>query len=230
MNEPRQEGPWVKLCDLFAGLPRSVYANILGTAIPREYNERQVIFRIADPINEILLLTHGRAKITQLDRDGNEVILRLVAPSEIVGVLALQKGDVYRSTAHAVEACRVLAWDAVAFEAASEKFPVLQRNAIRVAAQRLYELEKRFCEVSTEKLSLRLARVLDRLVEQIGHRVNDDYEIKLSQGALAQMIASDVWSVNRVLSSWKNQGLISLRRSTIVIRNYEGLLAVDKSS
>jgi CRP-like cAMP-binding protein len=205
MNEPRQEGPWVKLCELFEGLPRSVYANILGTAIPRECNEGQIIFRIADPINEILLLTHGRAKITQLDSDGHEVILRLIAPGEIVGVLDLQKGDVYHSTAQAVEACRVLAWDAAAFEAALEKFPVLQRNANHIAAQRLYDLERRFCEVSTERLSLRLARVLDRLVDQIGHRVNDSYELKLSQRVLAQMIASDVWSVNRVLSGWKNR-------------------------
>jgi len=63
-----------------AGLPSSVCTNILSTARPRAYMCRQVMLLMGDPITETLLLTDGRAKITQVGESGTEVILRLVAP------------------------------------------------------------------------------------------------------------------------------------------------------
>jgi len=95
----------------------------------------------------------GRAKITQVGESGTEVILRLVAPGEVIGEVGLVPGSRYSSTAQALQDCNVLVWDAATFEAALERFPILQRNAERILVRHLDELERRYCEIATEMAS-----------------------------------------------------------------------------
>lgn len=224
MAESEEKGPLVRTGDLFAGLPDAVYRDIVAKGTPREFEGGQPIFVAGNPISEVLLLTHGRAKVCRFDVDGDEVILRLIVPSEIIGGLSLDQEGVHLSTAFALEACRVVAWKTATFESTSETFPLLRRNAARILGRHLSELESRFCEISIEKVSARLARALIRLSIQIGHRANGNYEINLSQRDLAQMTAMSMWSVNRVLASWQHQGLLCRRRNAIVFRNYDSLL------
>lgn len=226
--EMTPEGIWLNNCELFSGFSESSYRNILSTATPREFERGQVIFLQGHPISEVLLLTHGRVKITQGDSGGNETILRLIVPGEIIGGLRKEKGNVCHSTAQAIDACRVLAWRTATFEAALESSPLLHRNTIHILERDLCDLEGRFCELSTAGVSPRLVRALARLIDQIGHRVNGRNEINLSQKDLAQMLGTDAWVVNRLLSSWKRKRLISLRRNAIIIQNNEKLLGSHK--
>lgn len=219
MSETRQQSPLLEMSELFADLPGSVCTDIVSTARPRDFACRQVIFFAGDPIKATLLLTEGRAKITQLVESGSEVILRLTAPGEVIGELGLVSGSTHSSTAVALQACKVLVWGAATFEAALDRFPILRRNAKRILQRRLDELESRYCEVSTQMASPRLAHALVRLINQIGHKVNNHVEINVSQAALAQMTAMTSFTVSRLLTDWENQGLLRVRRQTIEIHS-----------
>jgi CRP/FNR family transcriptional regulator, nitrogen oxide reductase regulator len=113
----------------------------------------------------------------------------LSVPGELISELALVPGGSHSSTAHAVQACKVLTWDSAAFEAALERFPGFRSNAKRILDRRLEEFERRYCEVSTETVAPRLAHSLVRLLDQIGQKVNSHIEINVSQESLAQMTA-----------------------------------------
>ena len=126
MIETKQQSPLLEMSELFADLPSSVCTEIVTTARPRDYSFRQVIFFAGDPIKETLLLTGGRAKIMQLGESGSEVILRFTVPGEVIGELGLVPGSKHSATAQALQDCEVLVWSAVTFEAALERFPVLQ--------------------------------------------------------------------------------------------------------
>ena len=228
MTEPKQQSPLLEMSELFADLPSSVCTDIASTARPRNYACRQVVFFAGDPIKETLLLTDGRAKIMQLGECGSEVILRFTVPGEVIGELGLVPGGTHSSTALALQACKVLVWSAATFEAALERFPILQRNAERIIQRRLEELERRFCEVATELASPRLAHALVRLIDQMGHKVNSHVEIKVSQEALAQMTAMTSFTVNRLLTNWENQGMLRVRREAIEIHSFLPLLGLCK--
>jgi len=187
----------------------------------------QVMFFVGDPITETLLLTDGRAKITQHGESGTEVILRLIAPGDVIGELGLAPGSRHSSTAQALQDCKVLVWDAT-FEATLERFPVLQRNANRVIVRQLDELERRFCETATELASPRLAHALVRLLDKIGHKVNSHVEINVSQEALAQMTAMTSYTVSRLLTNWESQGMLRVRREVIEIHSVLHLLGLCK--
>jgi CRP-like cAMP-binding protein len=226
--ETIEKSPSLEMSELFVGLPSSVCTEIAATARPRDYACRQVMFLAGDPIKETILLTDGRAKILQLAESGSEVILRFTVPGEVIGELGLVPGSTHSSTALALQNCKVLVWGAESFEAALERFPILQSNTERILARRLDELERRFCEVATETASPRLAHALVRLTDQIGHKVYDHVEINVSQEALAQMTAMTSSTVNRLLTNWENQGLLKVRREAIEIHRFLRLLSLCK--
>ena len=229
MAEAEKYSPLVTSSELFAGLPSSVCTNLLSTARPTEFRSRQVIYFAGDQIEQIFLLTSGRVKITQFSERGTEVILRLCIPGEVISELAVVPGSRHSTTAQAAQDCEVLAWDAASFEAAVERFPDLRCNVKNILEERLHELERRFCEVSTETVAPRLAHGLTRLLDQIGRKVNSHVEINVSQEALAQMTSMASFTVCRILTNWENQGLLKVRREVIEIHNVPGLLGLYKA-
>jgi CRP-like cAMP-binding protein len=216
----------VETSPLFADIPRSNQAIIVSAALARKFARRQTFFIAGDPVKEIMLLTEGCVKITQLGENGSEIILRLNAPGEIVGAVGTMRLGTHGSTAEALLECKALVWNTPTFEALSERFPILQRNAMRILARRLLELEGRFLEVSTERVAPRLARELLRLLVHVGRRVDGVLEVNLSREELAQLTGTTLFTVSRVLSGWAQQGIVSLRRQAVVVQSPFGLLGL----
>lgn len=228
MSEASEKCPSVTRSGLFAGIPSSVCTSVGSMARPIDFMCRQVIYFAGDSIEQVLLLTEGRVKIIQFSEHGTEVILRLCVPGDLISELALVPGSRHTSTAQALQDSKALAWDAAAFEAALDRFPVLRSNAKRILEDRLYELERRFCEVSTETVAPRLAHGLVRLLDQIGQKVNSHFEINVSQEALAQMTSMASFTVCRLLTNWESQGFVRLRREAIEIHNVPRLMDLCK--
>ncbi len=220
----RQGSQYAELSQLFAGIPRADCAIIVAAAHSTKFPRRQTIFFAGDAIKDIMLLTEGSVKITQLGENGSAVILRLEGPGEIVGSL----GSAQHGRHKALLPCRALVWNAPTFEALSQRFPLLQRNTMRIMAKRLQVLEGRFREISTERVAPRLARELVRLLPQVGRRVDGALEINLSREELAQMTATTLFTVSRLLSSWEKQGILTLRREVVVVRSPLGLLGISE--
>jgi len=93
---------------LFADIPPSDQAKIVSAAISRKFVRRQTIFIAGDPVKEILLLTEGCVKITQLGENGSEIILRLHGPGELLGASAVERTGGHGSTAEALLTCKAL--------------------------------------------------------------------------------------------------------------------------
>ncbi len=213
---------------LFADVPRSDCAKIVFAARTATFRPRHTIFLAGYPINEILLLTEGSVKITQLGEDGSAVILRLEGPGGVIGSLGLVERAEHCSMAQAILPCKALVWSVPAFAALSERFPLLKRNMMRIVSQRLHMLEGRFREISTKKVAPRLACELVRLLPQIGRRVHDVLEINLSREELAQMTATTLYTVSRLLTSWERQGIVSLRPQTVTVQNLLCLVGISE--
>src|ERR1700741_4557165 len=120
MRETGQTIPVQDTSELFEGLSGSVCGDIISTAHAREYECGEPMFFMGDPIEGVLLLTEGSAKLTQVSEDGAEVINRLCSPGEVVSALAMVLGGTHRSTAIALQRCKALAWDTPTFEAVLE--------------------------------------------------------------------------------------------------------------
>src|ERR1019366_4671713 len=101
-------------------------------------------------------LPAGSVKMTKVGLSGNEVLLRFSVPGAVLGAASLFSTGEHCSTAQAFRLCRALVWEAPAFKILMERFPVHQ-NMARILSQELLDLEERFREVATEKVSPRVA-------------------------------------------------------------------------
>jgi CRP/FNR family transcriptional regulator, nitrogen oxide reductase regulator len=211
--------------ELFAGIPSGEIEEIVCHARTLEFVSGDVIHSADDPVTQVLLLMDGRIKKSQCTEDGQEVVLRLGVPGELISEPILSPRSRHSSTMSALQYCKVLAWGFASFNAIVECFPDLQKNVELILISRLAELSQRFCEVSTKATSPRLAVGLIDLVDRIGERVDGHIELRVSQETLGQMTGMTLNSVWSVLSIWKGQGIVKLRRGIVEIHSLPHLLS-----
>jgi CRP-like cAMP-binding protein len=214
---------------LFSNISSADYTKIVSVAHQKDFHRRQTIFLEGDPVRQILVLTSGCAKITQLGQNGTEVILRLNGPGDVVGVFGDCSGVNHRSTARSLQLSTALIWEAAVFEGLMDRFPILRRNTVRILGERLLELEERFREVCTEKVASRLSSQIIRLLDQVGRRVNGTIEISLSREELAQLTGTTLFTVSRLLSEWEQRGILVTRRKAVSVRNFQALEELSES-
>src|SRR5438876_8096258 len=209
----------------FASISPADCREIVSAARESEFPRRVTIFLEGDPIRHVVLLTSGSAKLMRLGQHGAEVILRLAGPGDVVEITGFPAQCRHCSTAQAFCASTALIWEASAFHVLAERFPALWSNITKVAAQRLQELEERYREISTEKVATRLSHQLLRLFNQLGRRVNGSgtLEINLSREELAQMTGTTLFTVSRLLSGWKERGVLTARRECVYVHNIQAL-------
>lgn len=220
---PESQAP---LSQLFVDIPQADYTKILSFGRSVKIARRQTMFFAGDAVKEVLLLTEGCMKITLLSETGGAVILRLVGPGEVIGSVGHTEQATHSSSAEALASSRVVVWNGATFERLLMEYPTLRRNTLHIMERRLATLEARFREVSTQQVAQRVARQLIRLLPQVGQEINGAIEVKLSREDLAQMTGTTLFTVSRLLSTWEQQGLVTLRRLTVVVSNPMGLLSL----
>lgn len=222
-SEAKRREALVKKSPLFSDIPATECREIASAAHEKHFARRETIFLEGDPVRRVVLLTSGSAKIVQLGQSGTEVILGIRGPGEVVGTVGLRPQDRHCSTALALASSTALVWDSAAFEAFSQRSAHLRRNITHVLCQQLHELEERYREISTERVSVRLSHQLVRLLNQLGRRVNGQLEIRLSREELAQLTGTTLFTVSRLLSDWNQRGIVSTRREAVSVHDFQAL-------
>ena len=213
---------------VFANLSTSELREVTSAAHEKLLPRRETIYVEGDPIREVFLLTSGCVKVTQLGPNGQEVILRLNGPSELIGAQGLSAGKHHLATARAIQTSTALVWEASVFESISDRIPSMRRNTARILGERLQEMEERFREISTQKVAPRLSHQLIRLLNQLGRGSDQTVEIGLSREELAQLTGTTLFTVSRLLSQWEKLGIVSSRREAVVVCDLQALTTLSE--
>ena len=227
-TEARRREALVRHSPLFSGIPETECRVIVSAAHEKHFARRQTIFLEGDLVRQVVLLTSGSAKIVKFGQSGTEVILGIKGQGEVVGTVGLCPQDRHCSMAQALAASNALVWDTAEFQTFLERFRLLGRNITHILCRQLRELEERYREISTERVSVRLSQQLIRLLNQVGRRANEGLEIKLSREELAQLTGTTLFTVSRLLSDWNQRGIVRTRRESVSVPNTEALAQLSK--
>ena len=88
-NGDNHGGTVVEHPPLFSGISPGDYARISAAARVKEFARGEMLYIEGDSVQQVLLLTSGFAKITQLGLSGTEVILRFSVPGDVLGAVGL---------------------------------------------------------------------------------------------------------------------------------------------
>lgn len=206
------------------GLPGPSRRAILDQARRRSLALGEILFRQDEPAEALFLVETGRLKLTQLTAEGREVIVRIVGPGEVFAAMAVLDGKAYPFTAEAVEEGEVLAWPRSLLSELFRLHPELQAGVLAVVGAHARETLDRFRELATESVPQRLARALLRLVPLGDQCCADGIFLEgITQQQLADLAATTLYTVSRVLSHWESEGLVETGRGKIRIRSRQRL-------
>jgi CRP/FNR family transcriptional regulator, cyclic AMP receptor protein len=200
-------------------VPREVWQALLSGGTVRRYESGEVLMRQGDPGSYVLILTTGHVKVTRVDPDGNELLLAIRGPGEVIGEMAVLDGTSRLATITALAPCITYVLASASFlRIVREKH--VEGTLLRHVIARYRESE----EVRAELLGLptmqRIVRVLIRFADVIG---GEQPELDISQEELAGATGLSRASVTATLATLRRQGLISTGRRSLVIRDLKRL-------
>jgi CRP/FNR family transcriptional regulator, nitrogen oxide reductase regulator len=226
-NVLRRRATFVQRFEAFADIPLADCIEVVAHSQERQFVRRHTV-QLGDPLRHVVLLLTGCLKVTQVCANGQEVILRLNGPGDLLGGAGVYVTSGHSTSARAVQTSLALVWETSRFEAVMERYPVFRRNIAHVLERHLNELEVRFREISTEKVAARLGSLLARLVGQVGKQADGHVEIALSRRELAQLTGTTLFTVSRLLCEWETQGIVSARREAVLVQNVPALLELSR--
>ncbi len=203
---------------LFAGLTREECSLIASCSRSRLFTRDEMLFMQGHPVKGLMLLQTGSVKLTQISSAGDEVILWINGRGDAVGLNCREcPCSSHTCSARALETCKVLTWECSRIHALFVAYPQIRTNINQMLNDRLKEIEERFREVATEKVAKRLAMTLLRLMKKVGSEHHAGVQISLSREELAQMTGTTLFTISRVLSKWRDMGLVLPRREAVVV-------------
>ncbi len=174
-----------------------------------------------EPSDAVFLIAEGSAKIRRRQPDGEEVILGVLGPGQVVGEASAADGLAHSSSVVALEDGKVLRIDVESFRHMLHLMPTVRSGLTELLCVRLRHAEDMLEMLASLDVEGRVARVLIELADVHGEPKPGGgvrIRIPLTQGDVAAMTGASRVRVNQVLSKFKRHGWITLdgRRRTSV--------------
>jgi CRP-like cAMP-binding protein len=213
---------------VFAGLTDVARREILAAAVPRMLKPRQILAAEGEPATTFYLVVVGHLKLSKLAADGREVIARFIGPGDPFAGIVVLGHPAYPITATAVEPARVLGWTRPVLLDLTARYPALRTNLLHEITQHMTDALDRVGELSSERVSQRLARALLRLAQHDGISRDGAIEIAhpITRQELADLSGTTLFTVSRLLSRWQERGLIASTRGRVAVQRPRDIAAL----
>jgi CRP-like cAMP-binding protein len=213
---------------LFPGLDTADTARIAAAASVRRARRGTVLFKQGDSASEFNFLVDGWVRMTHLTRNGDQVGLRFMRSGDPIGCQAVFRDMPYPATATICADATFLVWKSAFVRETIAASPVVAGNAMDLIGDRATEFMTKMRELATEPVEKRLARLLVGLVGHSPGRGAEGISVAfpISRQDLAEMCGSNLYTVTRILSRWRDAGHLESGRQRIVVRDVAAIEAI----
>jgi CRP-like cAMP-binding protein len=216
---------------LFAPLPKDERAALGQQMIRRRHDKDDYVFFEGDPADWLVFVADGRVKMIKHSESGRETILATFGPGQIVGEVGVLVGELYPATAQALEPAVTLSLRRSAYVDLVRSHPELAWALIVELGHRLQRAHETIRSLAVEKVERRVARVLLRLANTAGQRLEDPpgavrITVPLSRQDIADMAGTVIETAIRALSKFHRQGLIETQEGHIILLQPHQLVAI----
>ncbi|MGH2372877.1 MAG: Crp/Fnr family transcriptional regulator [Gemmatimonadales bacterium] len=207
-------------------------AEVLAGRPGRHLGARQFLYVSGTAARSVFFVRSGLVKSSMLSPTGQELVLRVYKPGEIVGELCFSTGE-RREQAVALEPSEVveLPLDELIARLGQDRQAML--DFLAVVCERLADAYDQLRSFSFDLTIERLVRALLKLADQLGEAGPGGLQIghHIGQGELARMIGARREVVSGLLNRLREEGLVNYVRrgpikvDTAALRRYLAALA-----
>jgi CRP-like cAMP-binding protein len=208
---------------LFAGLDAGALELTLAASASRSLSAGSALFRQGEPPAFLFVLVQGQVKDSQVNSSGASLTIRYMGSGDAIGCAAVFRQVPYPATATAIVKSTALAWPAAQITELMERYPRMTANALDLVSSHTEDILRRLQEMATERVTTRVARTLLRLHDQAdgqsGHTAaaGAATSLAVSRQDIAEMAGTDLYSVSRALSRWRQQGIVDAKRRSVIV-------------
>lgn len=181
----------------------------------RTIRKKQIIYYEGDTVSGIYLVLSGKVKTIRLSEDGRELLTGMYGPEEYFGIPSLLLNEPYSETAEALEDTTVCQLPKEMLEELLNRSPDVARQFIQILSNDLLEKEEQLLQLAYHSVRKRMAEVLMRLCKL--EKQDGEISLRISRDNLAAMAGMATETVSRILSDFKDEGLIERKGSQIGI-------------
>jgi CRP/FNR family transcriptional regulator, cyclic AMP receptor protein len=210
---------------LFVGFGPPEFESIAKCLVRRHYPAGQTLFHMGDEGGSLHLIERGRVKVTIPSSSGEELILAMLGPGDLLGELSLFDGKPRSATVLALEKTETLCLHRKDLQALMrDRFDVVEK-ILGVLAQRIRDTDMLLADRTFLDITSRLAKKILDLGDAFGIREGGHVRLglKVTQKDLASMIGATRESINKQLKALRDQGLVRMGGGSIEILNRERL-------
>ena len=184
------------------------------------HKKRDVIFVEGDPCPGFYVVKSGRVKLLKTSRDGKEQIIKILQPGELLGMETFYDGKRYGNTAMAMDDCEICFIEKRIFFDIIGRHPTIAKKIIIALSK---ELDNAYSKIGTMGLlnaKEKMAHLLYTLGKDYGSNENGRIKLNLSLSRLeiAELLGITQETAIRLLKSFKDEGIIEIKRKEIIIK------------
>jgi CRP/FNR family cyclic AMP-dependent transcriptional regulator len=211
--------------DVFGALTDEELDGLIGYGLPTVHPKNHVIFQKGDPGDSLMVVLSGRVKISTLSPDGKEAVLNFIGSGQSFGEIAMFDGKPRSADATAIETSEMFVLRRADVQNFLVGHPEIAFRIIGILCERVRRTSDKLEAAVTLNMTPRIARALVELSRTYGRPCADGLliDLKLSQRELGGYIGLARENVNRQLTAWRHDGLVSTDDGRILIHDLKVL-------
>lgn len=191
----------------------------------RYFKNKELIFKEEGFPFGLYFVQKGKIRTYKTNADAKEYVTGLYKAGDFLGYLPLLQERVYEESAMAMEETEVVIIPKEDFFALLHNDRDVSYRFIQLLSENLSAKEEELLHLAYDSVRKRVADALLHLRETFKEK-EEPFRMAVTRDHLASLVGTSKECVIRVLSDFKEEGLVETRMSEITIRNPEGLKAV----
>jgi CRP/FNR family cyclic AMP-dependent transcriptional regulator len=201
-------------------------AALLSAGRGRRWERGELLVRAGDPADSAIVLQAGLVKIHKASGSGEEVVLGISGPGDLMGEIVAVRRAARAASATALEEVDGVVISVPALSGFLAAHADAALALLDLTLRRLYDSDARRLEFATGGSLARVASRLVELTERFGTERPDgglEVGLPINQEELASWSASSRESTARALRTLRELGLIETSRLRLIVRDLERL-------
>jgi CRP/FNR family transcriptional regulator, cyclic AMP receptor protein len=212
---------------LFRGLHSEQLSKLAARLHQKTFPSGANVITAEEKEDSVYVILEGTAKIYITHTDGQEVILAILGPGEVVGEMSAADSLGRSASVLTLEDSTLLWMDRLTFLSNMEEMPAIARNLVGILSRRLRLADTHTRSLAALDVHGRVAAQLLAFAREYGEPLSDGgvlIPLRLTQTDLGGLVGASRVRVNQVLGYYRKRGSISLNKDhRIVVRDEESL-------
>ncbi len=215
-----------KTQSVFQDLTEEDEAILMSHKTEQSYAKGETVFREGAVPSGIFYIVQGKVKKYKLDREGRERIIYVADTGELIGYHAVIEDGRYPDSAAALEKSVIAFIPKEDFLQVLHQSEVISRRLLKTISHEYTVLANSLFVSSQKSVRERLALQLIILREKYKRNFEPGMEVEINMGRsdLASLVGTVRENVVRILSEFKEKGIITTQGRKIIVHDVKSLI------